>query len=306
MDSSFVPNFKPVRLISIDDLDIQDIETLFQTTQEFRKIINRPFKKVPALKEITVANLFFEDSTRTRLSFELAQKRLSADVVNFSSSSSSLKKGETLNDTVQNLLRMKIDVIVVRHKVSGTAHFIHQKTGIPVVNAGDGTNEHPTQALLDLFTLWNSGLKTVEIKIKLKGDVLHSRVAGSSIKLWNKLGIQYEIEGPNTVMRQNLPNRSDYFDPSKPFSVTYNLRIQKERQDKELIPSLEEYNQFFGLNKQSDPGDTFILHPGPINRGVELDSDWADSKRSLILDQVETGVALRMAVIYFLGQKKGG
>ncbi len=306
MDNQLETGFKAGRLVSIDDLDTADIDTLYQTTREFIKILNRPLKKVPALKEITVANLFFEDSTRTRLSFELAQKRLSADVVNFSSQGSSLKKGETLLDTVNNLLRMKIDVIVVRHKISGTAQFIHNKTGIPVVNAGDGTNEHPTQALLDLFTLWDAGMENKDIKICLNGDILHSRVAGSSLKLWQKLGIEYEINGPNTVMRRHLPLRSANFNSSRPFTVNYQLRIQKERQNKELIPSLEEYNAFFGLNADQNPGVAFILHPGPINRGVELDSDWADSPQSLILKQVETGVALRMAIIYFLAQKKGG
>jgi aspartate carbamoyltransferase catalytic subunit len=297
-------DFKASRLVSIDDLDIQDINTLYYTTQEFRKILERPLKKVPALKELTIANLFFEDSTRTRLSFELAEKRLSADIVNFTSSNSSLKKGETLNDTVQNLLKMKIDLIVIRNKISGTAHFVHKKTRIPVINAGDGTNEHPTQALLDLFTLWNKGFKTEDLKIHLKGDIIHSRVAGSSLKLWDKLGIEYEVTGPKTVQRQFLGKRSKIFNSNRPYNIQYNLRIQKERQDKELIPNLEEYNQFFG-SKDNTLDRFYILHPGPINRGVELDSELADAPNSLILDQVETGVALRMALIYFLGQKKG-
>jgi len=298
-------NFKPNRLVSIDDLDEEDINILYLTSLEFEKVLNRPLKKVPALKEMTVANIFFEDSTRTRLSFELAQKRLSADVVNFASGSSSLKKGETLNDTIQNLLRMKIDLIVVRHKISGTAHFVHQKTGIPVINAGDGTNEHPTQALLDLFTLWKKGYKNNELSILLKGDVLHSRVAGSAIKLWEKLGIQYEIEGPKTVQKRFLKSH-DSLAPKDQFNVIYNLRIQKERQDNELIPSLEEYNEFFGTKSIENKSNTMIMHPGPINRGVELDSEIADSGSSLILDQVEMGVALRMALIFLLGQKKGG
>jgi aspartate carbamoyltransferase catalytic subunit len=296
--------FKPNKLISIDDIDIDDIRTLYKTTLEFEKVLKRPLKKVPALKEITVANIFFEDSTRTRLSFELAQKRLSADVVNFSASSSSVKKGETLNDTIQNLLRMKIDIIVIRHKLSGTANYVFQKTGIPVINAGDGTNEHPTQALLDLFTLWKNGFKNEDLQILLKGDVLHSRVAGSSIKLWNKLGIKYTIFGPNTVQKK-LKNGSLTPELNK-INVIYNLRIQKERQDKELIPSLEEYNEFFGTKLSPDIEFMTIMHPGPINRGVELDSEIADGSKSLILDQVETGVALRMAVTYLLGQKKGG
>ena len=296
--------FKPNRLISIDDIDIEDIQTLYNTSLEFEKVLNRPLKKVPALKEITVANIFFEDSTRTRLSFELAQKRLSADVVNFSASSSSLKKGETLNDTIQNLLRMKIDIIVIRHKLSGTANYVSQKTGIPVINAGDGTNEHPTQALLDLFTLWKNGYKNEDLQILLKGDVLHSRVAGSSMKLWNKLGIKYTVFGPNTVQKKlkygNLTQELNKI------NVIYNLRIQKERQDKELLPSLEEYNEFFGTKNSSEIENMTIMHPGPINRGVELDSEIADNPKSLILDQVEMGVALRMAITYLLGQKKGG
>jgi aspartate carbamoyltransferase catalytic subunit len=296
--------FKPNRLISIDDIDIEDIQTLYNTSLEFEKVLNRPLKKVPALKEITVANIFFEDSTRTRLSFELAQKRLSADVVNFSASSSSLKKGETLNDTIQNLLRMKIDIIVIRHKLSGTANYVSQKTGIPVINAGDGTNEHPTQALLDLFTLWKNGYKNEDLQILLKGDVIHSRVAGSSMKLWNKLGIKYTVFGPNTVQKKlkygNLTQELNKI------NVIYNLRIQKERQDKELLPSLEEYNEFFGTKNSSEIENMTIMHPGPINRGVELDSEIADNPKSLILDQVEMGVALRMAITYLLGQKKGG
>jgi aspartate carbamoyltransferase catalytic subunit len=297
--------FKANRLISIDDLDAEDINILYNTTIEFRKVLSRPLKKVPALKELTIANLFFEESTRTRISFELAEKRLSADVVNFNSSSSSQKKGETLNDTVQNLLRMKIDLIVVRHKVSGTAHFVHKKTGIPVINAGDGINEHPTQALLDLFTLWEKGIQTKEMNIALLGDIQHSRVAGSAEKLWQKLGIKYKKFGPHPVIRKHSPgiilDRRDFNE----FNILYNLRIQKERQNKELIPSLEEYHSYFGIRSKDIGPGVFVMHPGPINRGVEMDSESADSPNSLILDQVEMGVALRMACIFLLGQKKG-
>jgi len=296
--------FKPGRLISIDDLDKEDILILYSTSIEFEKILNRPFKKIPALNEITIANIFFEDSTRTRISFELAEKRLSADVVNFSANSSSIKKGESLNDTIQNLLRMKIDLIVIRHKVSGSANYVYEKTRIPVINAGDGNNEHPTQALLDLFTLWQKGFKNENLHILLKGDILYSRVAGSAIKLWNKLGIEYTIEGPNTVQRKSQIRSITKKQNS--FNVIYNLRIQKERQDLELIPSLEEYNEFFGSKVFTDFDQMTIMHPGPINRGVELDSELADGPKSLILDQVEIGVALRMAIIYLLGQKKGG
>lgn len=291
--------------MSVDDLDEEDIQVLYHTTREFRKILNRPQKKIPALKDLTIANLFFEDSTRTRISFELAQKRLSADVVNFSASASSVKKGETLNDTVQNLLRMKIDLLVVRHRFSGTAHYLHQKTGIPVVNAGDGTNEHPTQALLDLFTLWENGYRNEDLNIALLGDIQHSRVAGSAEKLWTKLGIRYQKFGPATVIRRFNPGKIMAIRDFSEFNILYSLRIQKERQEKELIPSLEEYHAFFGLSSRDIQPGIKIMHPGPINRGVELDSQVADSPQSLILDQVETGVALRMALLYLLGQKKG-
>jgi aspartate carbamoyltransferase catalytic subunit len=298
-------NFKPNRLVSIEDLDSDDILTLYHTTREFKKVLARPQKKIPALKDLTIANLFFEDSTRTRISFELAQKRLSADVVNFSASNSSVKKGETLNDTVQNLLRMKIDLIVVRHRYSGTAHYLHQKTGIPVINAGDGTNEHPTQALLDLFTLWDAGFASEDLRIALIGDILHSRVAGSAEKLWTMLGIHYQKFGPETVIRRfnpgNILRRRDFAS----FNILYTLRIQKERQEKELIPSLEEYHDYFGIGSADLIPGVRVLHPGPINRGVELSSEAADSPQSLILEQVETGVALRMALLYLLGQKKG-
>jgi len=297
--------FNTNRLISIDDLTKNDIDILYATTKEFLKVLARPVKKVPALKDLTIANLFFEDSTRTRISFELAQKRLSADIINFSSGNSSVKKGETLNDTIQNLIKMKIDMIVVRHKVSGTAHFVSKKTGIPVINAGDGTNEHPTQALLDLFTLWERGLKSEEINLALIGDIQHSRVAGSSEKLWQKLNIRYKKFGPNTVARRFSPGDRGSGDLDN-FNVLYNLRIQKERQEKELIPSVQEYHNSFGIRFEDLKPHQLVMHPGPINRGVEIDSQTADSTNSIILDQVEMGVALRMAVIYLLGQNKKG
>lgn len=296
--------FKAKKLISIDDLDLEDIQILYNVTLEFRKILQRPLKKVPALKEITIANLFFEDSTRTRISFELAQKRLSADVVNFSGNSSSIKKGETILDTVKNLLSMKIDLLVIRDKYSGTPSIIYDKTNVPVINAGDGTNEHPTQALLDLFTLWEKGFETKSLHIHLFGDVLHSRVAGSSLKLWKKVGIDFSIHGPNTIRRKTFKANKTF--ESKKNNILYGLRIQKERLNKELIPTPEEYNLFYGLKNNQISKGWWIMHPGPINRGVELDSEIADSKQSLILNQVEMGVALRMAIIYLLGQKKGG
>lgn len=296
--------FSPRNLISIDDLTREDIALLYRVTIEFMKILERPNKKVPALKDLTIANLFFEDSTRTRISFELAQKRLSADIINFSSGSSSLKKGETILDTVRNLLAMKIDLIIVRDKHSGTPHFLAKQTNIPVINAGDGTNEHPTQALLDLFTLWAKGLNASNSYITLTGDLLHSRVAGSNIKLWEKVGFSYELTGPNTVLRNTW--RPETTRAKFPNHIIYHLRIQKERMNMELIPSQEEYNRYFGARQKDFNENTFFMHPGPINRGVEMDSEVADSPQSLILQQVEMGVALRMAIIFLLGQKKGG
>jgi aspartate carbamoyltransferase catalytic subunit len=272
---------------------------------EFLALLSRPVKKVPSLKETTIGNLFFEDSTRTRTSFELAEKRLGADVVNFSGSGSSVKKGESLIDTVKNLLRMKIDMIVMRHRYSGAAAFVYEQTKIPIINAGDGTNEHPTQALLDLFTLWNRGIRTEEMNIALLGDIQHSRVAGSLEKIFLKLNIKYKKFGPNTVQRQFSPGyKATNFD-SQEYNILYNLRIQRERQNKELIPTLEEYHEHFGISKPKTYPGQIIMHPGPINRGVELDSETADSTDSIILDQVEMGVALRMAVLFLLGQKRG-
>jgi aspartate carbamoyltransferase catalytic subunit len=296
--------FKAKRLISIDDLDQQDIKELYQATCKFKSINEQPNRKTNFLKDFTVANLFFEDSTRTRISFELAEKRLSADSISFSAGTSSIKKGETLNDTVRNLISMKIDLIVIRHNISGAAHFVSNQTGLPVINAGDGTNEHPTQALLDLFTLYDKGLENHDIKIALMGDILHSRVAGSSIKLWQKLGIHFEIFSPKTVQRKYSGEIMGTRD-LKNFNVLYNLRIQKERQNVELIPGEQEYNTFFGIKDNDHHEGQFIMHPGPINRGVELDSRSADSPNSLILEQVSTGVSLRMAVLYLLAQKKG-
>lgn len=278
---------------------------LYQATCKFKSINEQPNRKTIFLKDYTVANLFFEDSTRTRVSFELAEKRLSADSISFSAGSSSVKKGETLRDTVRNLVSMKIDLIVIRHNVSGAAHFVSSQTGLPVINAGDGTNEHPTQALLDLFTLYDQGLGNKDIRIGLMGDILHSRVAGSSIKLWQKLGIRFEIFCPKTVHRKLGGGKiMTHRDLSK-FNVLYNLRIQKERQNIEFIPGEQEYHQFFGIKESDLIPNQFIMHPGPINRGVELDSSSADSNNSLILEQVKTGVSLRMAVLYMLAKKKG-
>lgn len=297
--------FKANRLISIDDLDQEDIIELYQATCKFKSINEQPTRKANFLNNFTVANLFFEDSTRTRVSFELAEKRLSADSISFSAGSSSVKKGETLNDTIRNLVSMKIDLIVIRHNVSGAAHFVSSQTGIPVINAGDGTNEHPTQALLDLFTLYSQGLENKDIRIGIMGDILHSRVAGSSIKLWQKLGIHFEIFSPKTVQRKFGEGKIMLQRDLSDLNVLYNLRIQKERQNVELIPGEQEYHQFYGIKESDLNPNQFIMHPGPINRGVELDSSSADSNSSLILEQVKTGVSLRMAVLYMLAKKKG-
>ena len=298
-------------LTGIVDLTRQDIELILETAARFKEVINRPIKKVPSLRDITIANVFFENSTRTRLSFELAQKRLSADVVNFSAASSSVKKGETLVDTVNNILAMKVDMVVMRHPTPGAAKFLSQKIKARVVNAGDGTHEHPTQALLDAFSIQEK-LGTVEgKKVVIVGDILHSRVALSNIYCLQKLGAEVMVCGPSTLIPKyigelgvkvshNLREALEWCD------VANMLRIQLERQDIKYFPSLREYAQLFGLDKtllDSLSKEIVIMHPGPINRGVEISSDVADSSQSIILDQVENGVAVRMAVIYLLAAK---
>jgi aspartate carbamoyltransferase catalytic subunit len=298
-------------LTGIVDLTRQDIELILETAARFKEVINRPIKKVPSLRDITIANVFFENSTRTRLSFELAQKRLSADVVNFSAASSSVKKGETLVDTVNNILAMKVDMVVMRHPNPGAAKFLSQKIKARVVNAGDGTHEHPTQALLDAFSIQEK-LGTVEgKKVVIVGDILHSRVALSNIYCLQKLGAEVMVCGPSTLIPKyigelgvkvshNLREALEWCD------VANMLRIQLERQDIKYFPSLREYAQLFGLDKallDSLSKEIIIMHPGPINRGVEISSDVADSSQSIILDQVENGVAVRMAVIYLLAAK---
>ncbi|MBM3916602.1 MAG: aspartate carbamoyltransferase catalytic subunit [Sphingomonadales bacterium] len=298
-------------LTGIVDLTRQDIELILETAARFKEVINRPIKKVPSLRDITIANVFFENSTRTRLSFELAQKRLSADVVNFSAASSSVKKGETLVDTVNNILAMKVDMVVMRHPNPGAAQFLSQKIKARVVNAGDGTHEHPTQALLDAFSIQEK-LGTVEgKKVVIVGDILHSRVALSNIYCLQKLGAEVMVCGPSTLIPKhidqlgvkvshNLREALEWCD------VANMLRIQLERQDIKFFPSLREYASLFGLDKallDSLSKEIIIMHPGPINRGVEISSDVADSKQSIILDQVENGVAIRMAVIYLLAAK---
>jgi aspartate carbamoyltransferase catalytic subunit len=300
-------------LVGIRDLTRQDIELIFKTADSFKEVINRPIKKVPSLRDITIANLFFENSTRTRLSFELAEKRLSADVVNFSASSSSVKKGETLIDTVNNILSMKVDMVVMRHPNPGAAKFLSERTNTCVINAGDGTHEHPTQGLLDAFSI-RERLGSVEgKKVVIVGDILHSRVALSNIYTLQKLGAEVMVCGPTTLIpkyihtlgirvEHNLRRALEWCD------VANMLRIQLERQDIQYFPSLREYSMQYGLNKEildSLEKEIIVMHPGPINRGVEITSDVADSKQSIILQQVENGVAVRMAVIYLLAAKIG-
>jgi len=295
-------------LLDISSLTVRDIELILDTATMFKEIINRPIKKVPSLRDITIANLFFEDSTRTRLSFELAQKRLSADIINFSASQSSLNKGETLIDTVNNILAMKVDMIVIRHRYPGTARFLSQHVDARIINAGDGTHEHPTQALLDTFSIKEKLGKVQGKKIVIVGDILHSRVALSNIYCLQKLGAQVMVCGPTTlipkyihklgvIVEHNLQRALEWCD------VANMLRIQMERQDNQLFPSLREYTMLFGLNKElldSLHKEIVIMHPGPINRGVEISSDVADSEHSIILQQVENGVAVRMACMYLL------
>lgn len=304
-------NLSVEHLTGIKDLTRQDIELILKTADSFKEVINRPIKKVPSLRDITIANLFFENSTRTRLSFELAEKRLSADVVNFSAASSSVKKGETLVDTVNNILSMKVDMVVMRHPNPGAAKFLSERIQAKVVNAGDGTHEHPTQALLDAYSI-RERLGSVEgKKVVIVGDILHSRVALSNIYCLQKLGAEVMVCGPTTLIpkyihelgvkvEHNLRKALEWCD------VANMLRIQLERQDIKYFPSLREYSMQFGLTKEildSLPKEIIVMHPGPINRGVEITSDVADSKQSIILQQVENGVAVRMAVIYLLASK---
>ncbi|MBK5279071.1 MAG: aspartate carbamoyltransferase catalytic subunit [Bacteroidia bacterium] len=295
-------------LLGIKNITREDIELIFETAGNFKEVINRPIKKVPSLRDITIANVFFENSTRTRLSFELAQKRLSADVINFSASSSSVKKGETLLDTVNNILAMKVDMIVIRHASVGAPHFLSKHINANIVNAGDGTHEHPTQALLDAFSIQEK-LGTVEgKKIAIIGDILHSRVALSNIFALKKLGASVMVCGPPTLLPKFIGQLGIEveFDIRKALAwcdVANVLRIQLERQQIKYFPSLREYSLYYGINKKlldSLKKEIIIMHPGPINRGVELSSDAADSSHSIILDQVENGVAIRMAVLYLL------
>ncbi len=300
--------FSQRHLLGIKEITTDDIELVFETADNFKAIINRPIKKVPSLRDITVANIFFENSTRTRISFELAQKRLSADIVNFSASSSSVSKGETLIDTVNNILAMKVDMVVMRHPAPGACVFLSQHIGANIINAGDGTHEHPTQALLDAFSIREKLGSVRGKKVAIVGDITHSRVALSNIYALKKLGAEVMVCGPTTLMPKYISSlgvkvEHDLMKALNWCDVANMLRIQLERQDIKYFPSLREYSMLYGLNKERlDKLDKeiVIMHPGPINRGVEITSDVADSKHSIILNQVENGVAVRMAVMFLL------
>ena len=295
-------------LLGIKHLTAEDIDLIFRTTDEFKDVINRPIKKVPSLRDITIANVFFENSTRTKLSFELAEKRLSADVINFSSSSSSVKKGETLLDTVNNILSMKVDMIVMRHSSPGAPHFLSKHIKANIINAGDGTHEHPTQALLDTYSIRERLGEVAGKKVAIIGDILHSRVALSNIFALQKLGAEVMVCGPNTLLPKFIGSLGVKveLDIRKALlwcDVANVLRIQLERQHIKYFPSLRESSLYYGINKallDSLDKEIVVMHPGPINRGVELSSDVADADNAIILDQVENGVAVRMAVLYLL------
>jgi aspartate carbamoyltransferase catalytic subunit len=295
-------------LLGIKDITKEDIELIFETADNFKEVINRPIKKVPSLRDITIANIFFENSTRTRLSFELAEKRLSADVVNFSASTSSVKKGETLLDTVNNILAMKVDMVVMRHASPGAPHYLARHIKANIVNAGDGTHEHPTQALLDAFSIREKLGSVSGKRVAIIGDILHSRVALSNIFALQKLGAKIMVCGPPTLLPKFIGQLGvqvelDVMKALAWCDVANVLRIQLERQQIKYFPSLREYSLYYGINKamlDNLKKEILIMHPGPINRGVELSSDAADSSHSIILDQVENGVAIRMAVLYLL------
>ena len=299
-------------LLGIKDLNRDDISLILQTAEQFKEVLQRPIKKVPSLRDVTIVNLFFENSTRTRISFELAEKRLSADTINFTSSGSSVSKGETLLDTVNNILSMKVDMVVMRHSASGAPHFLARHIPAAIINAGDGINEHPTQALLDAFSIKEKTGALEGKKIAIIGDIMHSRVAQSNIYLLKKMGAEVTVCGPPTLIPKfisealgvrvnyNLKQTLEWCD------VANVLRIQLERQNQVLFSSLREYNLVYGIKRQTLDQlkkDIVIMHPGPINRGVEIDSDVADSGQSIILQQVENGVAVRMAVLYLLSNR---
>jgi aspartate carbamoyltransferase catalytic subunit len=301
-------------LLGIKDLTPQDIQLILDTAAQFKEVLQRPVKKVPSLRDVTIVNLFYENSTRTRISFELAEKRLSADTINFAASGSSVSKGETLLDTVNNILSMKVDMVVMRHSASGAPHFLAKHIPAAIINAGDGVNEHPTQGLLDAFSMREKTGKLEGLKVAIIGDIMHSRVAMSNIYLLKKMGAEIMVAGPPTLIPKYIKEAFDV-------KVEYNLRkalewcdvanvlrIQLERQNQVLFSSLREYSLAYGINKQlldSLNKEIVIMHPGPINRGVEIDSNVADSNQSIILQQVENGVAVRMAVLYLLAGGRG-
>lgn len=298
-------------LLGIKYLQPEDINLIFETADHFKEVINRPIKKVPSLRDITIANIFFENSTRTKLSFELAQKRLSADVISFSAAQSSVKKGETLIDTVNNILSMKVDMVVMRHSNPGAAYFLSQNVKASIVNAGDGAHEHPTQALLDSFSIREKLGEVGGKKVVIVGDILHSRVALSNIYALQMQGAEVKVCGPKTLIPKYIESLGVSVEPNlrkalEWCDVANMLRVQNERMDVNYFPSTREYAQQYGVDKSlldSLNKEIVIMHPGPINRGVEITSDVADSKQSVILNQVENGVAIRMAVIYLLASK---
>ncbi|TDS66211.1 aspartate carbamoyltransferase catalytic subunit [Myroides indicus] len=298
-------------LLGIKYITKNDIDLIFETADHFKEVINRPIKKVPSLRDITIANIFFENSTRTKLSFELAQKRLSADVISFSAAQSSVKKGETLIDTVNNILSMKVDMVVMRHSNPGAAYFLSKNVNASIVNAGDGAHEHPTQALLDSYSIREKLGEVAGKKVVIVGDILHSRVALSNIFALQMQGAEVRVCGPKTLMPKHIESlgvkvESNLRKALEWCDVANMLRVQNERLDFSYFPSAREYSQQFGLDKElldSLSKEIVVMHPGPINRGVEITSDVADSKQSIILDQVENGVAVRMAVIYLLASK---
>jgi len=296
-------------LLGIKDLKTEDIQLILSTATQFKEVLQRPVKKVPTLRDVTIVNLFYENSTRTRISFELAEKRLSADVVNFTVSSSSAAKGETLLDTVNNILSMKVDMVVMRHSASGAPHYLAKHIKAAIINAGDGINEHPTQALLDAFSMQEKTGKLAGLKVAIIGDIMHSRVALSNIYLLKKMGADVMVSGPPTLIPTYLQKAMDVrveYNIDKALAwcdVANVLRIQLERQNQPLFSSLREYNLAYGVTKNRLDKlnkEILIMHPGPINRGVEIDSNVADSPHSIILDQVENGVAVRMACLYLL------
>ncbi|WP_372473107.1 aspartate carbamoyltransferase catalytic subunit [Capnocytophaga sp. ARDL2] len=298
-------------LLGIKYINKNDIDLIFETADHFKEVINRPIKKVPSLRDITIANIFFENSTRTKLSFELAQKRLSADVISFSAAQSSVKKGETLIDTVNNILSMKVDMVVMRHSNPGAAYFLSQNVNASIVNAGDGAHEHPTQALLDSFTIREKLGEVAGKKVVIVGDILHSRVALSNIFALQMQGAEVMVCGPKTLIPKYITELGVKYEPNlrkalEWCDVANMLRVQNERLDVNYFPSTREYSQQYGVDKtllDSLNKEIIVMHPGPINRGVEITSDVADSQQSVILEQVENGVAVRMAVIYLLASK---